>query len=288
MSRPVTAGIDGSAASLAAAAWAAREAELRNSPLHLVAAWPASAGTAPDAPEASARRRWATRSLDLAVDRLRNHHPVLDIDTELLNAPPHEALLTAGAEAELLALGAHGLGTTSSLLLGSTSARTAALADFPVILVRPAGPAPESPDGPVLLALDAGHHPRDSVISLAFEEAALRDVPVRALYAWLPPGLLPAYPVMPGRHSRSPRARRAENLLTRALLPWRQKFPDVRVEEVCVEDVPAGAVVAAARQSCLTVLGHGLRTVATGPRLGAVAHAAVRDAAGPVVLVPDA
>ncbi|MEV0740227.1 universal stress protein [Streptomyces sp. NPDC050549] len=287
MSRPVIVGIDGSAASLAAAVWAAREAELRSSPLHLVAAWPASAGTPPDAPEASARRRWATRSLDLAVDRLRARHPVLDIDTELLNAPPHEALLTAGAEAELLALGSHGLGTTSSLLLGSTSTRTAALADFPVILIRSAGPAPEPPSGPVLLALDAGHHPQDSLISLAFEEAALRDVPVRALYAWLPPGLLPAYPVMARRHGHAPHARRAENLLTRALLHWRLKFPDVRVEEVCLEDVPAGAVVAAARQSCLTVLGHRLGPAATGPRLGTVAQAAVRDATGPVVLVPD-
>ncbi|MEU0645013.1 hypothetical protein [Streptomyces umbrinus] len=60
------------------------------------------------------------------------------------------------------------------------------------------------------------------------------------------------------------------------------------MEEVCLEDVPAGAVVAAGRQSCLTVLGHRLRPAATGPRLGAVAHAAVRDATGPVVLVPDA
>ncbi|MFI6402289.1 universal stress protein [Streptomyces sp. NPDC050548] len=56
MSRPVVAGIDGSAASLAAAAWAARKAELRDSPLHMVASWPASAGTPPDAPEASTRR----------------------------------------------------------------------------------------------------------------------------------------------------------------------------------------------------------------------------------------
>ncbi|MEU8865554.1 hypothetical protein [Streptomyces umbrinus] len=55
----------------------------------MAAAWPASAGTPPDAPEASARRCWATCSLDLAVDRLRSHHPVLDISTELLNAPPH-------------------------------------------------------------------------------------------------------------------------------------------------------------------------------------------------------
>jgi hypothetical protein len=33
--------------------------------------------------------------------------------------------------------------------------------------------------------------------------------------------------------------------LTEALMPWRHKFPDVRVEESCLEDVPASAVTAA-------------------------------------------
>jgi nucleotide-binding universal stress UspA family protein len=291
MTRPVTAGIDGSAAGFAAATWAAREAELRRIPLHLVAAWPAPEGTVPGTPEAEARRRWASCSLDLARDRLRSRHPRLDLQVRLLDSPPLEALLRAGARAELLVLGSRGLGGRSALLVGSTGARTAARADFPLTLVRP-GPAhgsgsasDEQRDGPVLLALDAGHHVPEDVIARAFEEAALHGRPLRALYAWTPPVPVRAYPVRYGQHSRSPRARRAEQHLTEALLPWRRKFPDVRVEEVCLEDVPAGAVAAACRHAVLAVLGHRLQP-GTGARLGAVAHAAVRQAVCPVTLVP--
>ncbi|MEU6379912.1 universal stress protein [Streptomyces sp. NPDC046909] len=287
MPRPVTAGIDGSAASLAAAAWAAREAELRNAPLHLLAVWSYADGVSPDAPEAAASRHWAVRSLDLALDRLRCRHPRLDLHAQLLKAPPHEALLTAGAVAELLVLGSRGLGGTSALLLGSTGARTAAHADFPVALVRPTPHPCDLPDGPVLLALDAEDRTPNDVIAFAFEEAAMRQVPLRALLAWLPPGRLPTYPVTPWHHSHSPHARRAEARLTETLLPWRQKFPDVRVEEVCLEDVPAGAVAAATRHAALAVLGHRIQPGAD-PQLGAVAHSAIRHAPCPVALVPHA
>ncbi|MFP3986496.1 universal stress protein [Streptomyces sp. E11-3] len=285
MSRPVTAGIDGSAASLAAAAWAAREAELRDTSLCLVAAWPAPDGTSLAPPGAAARRCWAVRSLDLAADRLRARHPWLDIRTQLLHATPREALLTTGADAELLVLGSRGLGGMSALLLGSTGAGTATRADFPVTLVRPSPHPVEMPAGPVLLALDARSHAQDAVIAFAFEEAALREVPLRALYAWMPSNPVRSYPVTPWQYGHSVGARRAETRLTEALLPWRHKFPDVRVQEICLQDAPSRAVVTAAREAGLAVLGHRAQA-ATGSRLGAVAHAAVRHAACPVSLLP--
>ena len=288
MPRPVTAGIDGSAASLAAAAWAAHEAELRHTPLRLIAAWHAPDDTASEAPDAAARRHWATRSLDLARDRLKQRHPHLDIRARLLGLPPRKALLAAGLTSELLVLGSRGLGGMSAFLLGSTGAHTAALAGFPLALVRPVPHPTEVPAGPVLLALDAGSHTHDDVLAAAFAEAAMREVPLRALYAWMPAGtVLRTYPVPPRPYGHSPRAHHAEQRLSEALLPWRQKFPDVQVEEVFLQDVPAGAVVAAARRATLAVLGHRVLSAA-GPRLGAVAPAAVRDATCPVLLVPHA
>ncbi|MGY6024675.1 universal stress protein [Streptomyces spinosirectus] len=282
---PITAGIDGSAASLAAAAWAAREAELRDTSLHLVSAWPSPDNCSPDTRDAAAHRRWAARSLDLARDRLRLRHPRLGIHTQLLSLPPREALLAAGLAANLLVLGSRGLGGMSALLLGSTGAQTAAEADFPVALVRPVPHTEELPAGPVLLAIDADNPAQDGVIALAFEEAAMRAVPLRALYAWMPSDPVRTYPVTSWQYGRSPRSRHSEQLLTETLLPWRHKFPDVRVEEICLEDVPAGAVIAATHHAALAVLGHRV-TPAAGPRLGAVAHAAVRHATCPVLLVP--
>ncbi|MDN3028455.1 universal stress protein [Streptomyces sp. S.PB5] len=288
MPRPVTAGIDGSAASLAAAAWAAREAELRDTALHLVAAWPPPDGASPETADEAERRHFAARSLDLARDRLRGRHPHLDIQARLLGLPPHVALLASGLAADLLVLGSRGLGGISALLLGSTGVHTAALADFPVALVRPLPHPGDLPAGPVLLALDAEHPAQEAVITLAFEEAAMREVPLRALYAWTPTGpALRTYPITSRPYGPSPRARHAERRLTEVLMPWRQKFPEVRVEEVCLEDIPAGAVTAATRHAALAVLGHRVQPAA-GPRLGPVAHATVRAAACPVLLVPHA
>ncbi|MEU3253347.1 universal stress protein [Streptomyces sp. NPDC006997] len=285
MYQPVTTGIDGSAASLAAAAWAAREAELRGTPLCLVAAWPAADGSADGTAEAAARRRWATRSLELAADRLRHRHPRLDIRTQLSSAPPLRALLAAGGAADLLVLGSRGLGCMSAPLLGSTGAQAAARADFPITLVRPAPDPGEPPDGPVLLALDAERHPDDTVTAFAFEAAALHGIPLRALHVWTPSGPARSYPVVPRRHGHAARASHAERELTEYLLPWREKFPNVRVEELCFQDVPAGAVAAATRHAALAVLGHRVRPAA-GPGLGAVAQVAVREAPCPVTLVP--
>lgn len=78
---------------------------------------------------------------------------------------------------------------------------------------------------------------------------------------------------------------REEFRLTEALLRWRQKWPGVRVEEVCLQDVAAGAVVAAARGISLAVLGHRQRP-ASEARIGPVATAALRSMACPVALVP--
>ncbi|MDN3029235.1 universal stress protein [Streptomyces sp. S.PB5] len=284
MPRPVTVGIDGSAASLAAAAWAAREAELRDTSLHLIAAWPPPDGHAPEPPDAIVHRHWAVRSLDLARDRLRGRHPCLDIHARLLGLPNREALLTAGLAADLLVLGACGLDATSPRQLGSTGADTAAQAGFPLALVRAVPHPADPPSGPVLLALDV-RTVWDDVIAVAFEEAAMREVPLRALFAWMSTGPVRPRPITPWPCGRSPHARHAEQRLTEALLPWRQKYPDVRVEEVCLEDIPADAVTAATHHAALAVLGHRVQAT-TGPRLGAVARAAVHQATCPVLLVP--
>ncbi|WP_338702887.1 universal stress protein [Streptomyces sp. Q6] len=166
-------------------------------------------------------------------------------------------------------------------MVGSTTDAVAAGAGFPVTLVRPA-----PPPGPILLAVDAGHDQADTgaLFAFAFEEAALRGLPLRALYA-APGPTLRSYPLSTSHHGSRPQVRRAARQLTEALLPWRDKYPGVRVEEVCHDDVPAQAVIAAARHASLAILGRHAPHAAR-PRLGVVAHAAAHHAACPIVLVP--
>ena len=88
MTGTVTAGLDGSPQSIAAASWAAREAELRRDRLHLVHAddWPTTAVVRLVSPDE--QRRWADTLLSRTSDELRKRHPGLEITTSRLSGRP--------------------------------------------------------------------------------------------------------------------------------------------------------------------------------------------------------
>ncbi|MEV0244773.1 universal stress protein [Streptomyces sp. NPDC050674] len=142
MTRTVTAGLDGSPESLAAAQWAAREAMLRDLPLRLVSAWewPPSAfapttGLAVPVPP-TARRAWARHVLDEARARVAARHPGLRIDADEIPGQPVPALLKAAEDARMLVLGSHGPSRAAGYLVGSVALSVLARSTGPVVLVR--------------------------------------------------------------------------------------------------------------------------------------------------------
>ncbi|CAL9346030.1 hypothetical protein SUDANB108_00362 [Streptomyces sp. enrichment culture] len=143
MSRTVTAGVDGSPESLAAAEWAAREALLRDLPLRLVYAWewqpPAyvpAAGLPVPVPPTEQQRVAARRLLDETRERLARRHHGLGIDADEIPGQPAAALLKAAEEAELLVLGSRGLSRLAGYLVGSVALSVLAWSARPVVLVR--------------------------------------------------------------------------------------------------------------------------------------------------------
>src|SRR5690606_35030506 len=117
--RPVVAGVDGSAASLAAADLAAAEAVLRGVPLELVhgfAAYLAPIGGPPDLPGVTTGptieelRSAAERGLHDAASRVRDTYPDLPVVTRLRDGPPAAVLTTASGHAALLVVGGRGAG----------------------------------------------------------------------------------------------------------------------------------------------------------------------------------
>ncbi|MBO0926598.1 universal stress protein [Cellulomonas sp. zg-ZUI199] len=122
---PVVVGVDGSATSLAAARTAARAASSREVPLVLVHARPTVEdpyGTH-DAPvplppdEAGAAHHAASR---LAQD-LREEHPGLQVDVEVVEDSPAHALAARSVGSDLVVVGCRGLGAFRGMLLGSVS-----------------------------------------------------------------------------------------------------------------------------------------------------------------------
>ena len=80
-------------------------------------------------------------------------------------------------------------------------------------------------------------------------------------------------------------ARAQAEALTEALLPWREKYPDVEVTEESRLGSPAGHLIDLARDSSLVVVGRRIRRSPFGMHIGAVAHAVMHHATAPVAVV---
>lgn len=133
----VVVGDDGSPNARAAVRFAATEARLRGVPLHVVAAFSLlSAERPPDLPfgyipnetelEVSVRSHLTSRWAELDAD-VRFH---------AVHGTPTKVLVEASQTADLLVVGARGLGGFEALLLGSVADQVMHHAECPVVLVK--------------------------------------------------------------------------------------------------------------------------------------------------------
>jgi nucleotide-binding universal stress UspA family protein len=140
----IVVGVDGSAGSLTALAWAVTETRLRGSSLHVVMAWqrPPSIGSAnvwgmgidPSRHDqslmASATADEASR---LAAEAVRVE--VVPVSSEAIEGHPAGVLLSASNDADLLVVGARGHGGFAGALLGSVSQHVVTHARCPVVVI---------------------------------------------------------------------------------------------------------------------------------------------------------
>lgn len=133
MSGVVAVGVDGSEGSGRALAWAAQEARLRGARLRVVCAW-SYLDQAGGAFDPSYGDDDARRLLDGAVDALGDTGGI-DIERVTVNDLPARGLLDAAQDADLIVVGARGMGGFRGLLLGSVSQQVAQHAPCPVVIV---------------------------------------------------------------------------------------------------------------------------------------------------------
>ncbi|WP_327319565.1 universal stress protein [Streptomyces sp. NBC_01235] len=298
MLSPVVAGVDGSAESLAAAAWAAREAERRDRPLRLVHAWDWHPRQQEREIAGAAQRHLARRSLRQAEDRVRAECPDVRLTDEQMEGPAVAALLKAADQADLMVLGSRGLSGFTGFLVGSVALGVVAKATRPVVLVRadeeaadehvPTGDQSASTDTgyrDVVLAIDLDDA-CDEVIEFAFEAARLRHARLRAVHAWHAAGPVGLGPGDIALEQDSWQGEEWLGFLKAVLQVWRDKYPDVEVLETVVDDKPTTALVRASTGASLLVVGHRLAERPLGPRTGPVTHAAIHHVGCPVAVVP--
>ncbi|MDT0541681.1 universal stress protein [Streptomyces lonegramiae] len=284
----VTVGLDGSPESLAAARWAADEAERRELALRLLHAWILLSPPTPDSPAADDQNYWAKRIVHDAHMELGRRHPDLPIAEEMVAEEAETALLDAAARSRMLVLGSRGMEPLASFFLGDISLYVVGRAERPVVLVRAGEAAEERPsevrEREVVVGLSL-HGPQDNLLEFAYVTAFTRGVPLRAIHGrGLPVQAFVPWGVDPGIARDV--AEKAQRELDEVLRPWRERFPRVRViDEVRLES-PAQAVVRAASGSGLLIIGRRRHRAALAPRLGPVVQAVVHHASCPVAVVP--
>ncbi|MFD9038881.1 universal stress protein [Streptomyces bottropensis] len=288
----VTVGLDGSPESLAAARWAADEAEKRKLTLRLLHAWPLLVPEPARVPSEVDQNYWAKRLVHTARAELQTRHPGLLVVGSLVSDDARNALLQAASESEMTVLGSHRLESVESYFLGDISLPVVARAQRPVILVR-ADPRQgragdqkpvQAAASRVVVALKL-HHSSDELLDFAFHSAAARGVPLLAVHGRSVP-LHARLPWGVDHEVTEELTGDARKLLDKALQPWREKYPQVEVDDSVRLDGHAKAVVHAAEGASLLVVGRSAHRHGLGAHLGHVVQAALHHVRCPVAVVP--
>ncbi|WP_151770557.1 universal stress protein [Streptomyces abyssomicinicus] len=299
MVRTVVAGLDGSPESRAAVDWAAREARMRSVPLkivHVHEPTPPRLAQAPFLAEET-RQDWGREVPPQVADAVRREQPGLEVTIEGVEGRAPVVLTEQAGQDGLLVLGSRGLGGISGFIAGSVGLGVIAHAEHPVVLVRAGESAVEehlddpsggrsdtTPYRPVVVGVDP-EDTSDAVLEFAFESAARRSAPLRAVQGYSLPAFYEWAGSVEGEAFGRMRRQQSE-LLERKLAPWRAAHP--RVEVIQESEPGKGSVLLAdaSRNASLVVVGHRLRRHTLGLRIGAVAHAVLHHAVAPVAVVP--
>jgi nucleotide-binding universal stress UspA family protein len=263
-------GYDGSAGSDEALRWAAREAWARGTALTICLAWPA-----PDLLQLGdwgAHDRARQLGGDILARGVRLAGTVLDlaeVHTVLAEGPPAHVLCERSGTAEMVVVGSRGHGGLPDSWLGSVSWQVACHGQGRVVVVRGQWrPVNQSP-GLVVVGVDGSPASQDA-LTFSFEEAALRNVALIAVCALADaPGRLGGMQAM-------------EDDFSRQMTLHEKEHPEVTALRQVTFGAPRSALLTAAAEAQLIVVGsRGLGGV-KGMSLGSVAGALVHHSPCPV------
>jgi nucleotide-binding universal stress UspA family protein len=307
----IVVGVDGSEHSSLALRWAYREAELHGAAVRAVLVWDLFNQRHPDgsrrfdpdyddahADEALRTEVEAALGPDAAAVRRQT---VVDV--------PAQGLLEAGAGADLLVVGARGLGGFRGLLLGSVSQQVLHHATVPLAIVRElgdedgneatddeaaadadtgAGSGAGSDAGELIVVGVDGSDPSNAALRWALTEGKVRDATVEVVHAWQVPATF--HPVLSGGFrydtdaARADASRLVDDIVDQAIAAT--GAVDVTVERTVVGGGAASSLLDAAEGADLVVIGRRGIGGFTRLLLGSVSENVARHVPCPVVVTP--
>lgn len=282
--RTMVVGWDGSEGAAAAVRWAARTAARLGRELRIV--------------------RVVRTGPDPSVDYFAEAHalvaevaPGLTVDTKVVNDHPIGALRDESRDASVVVVGTRGHSRLRSTIVGSVGEGLTQYAFGPVVVVR--GETDHDDTDPVVVGVD-GSPTSSEAIQYAARFALAMKAPLRAVAA-APDPLLSIAPEtvvaapdplmsIPPESAVVEEAsalvhRDAERFLQEVLSGLHSAHPELSVSSVVLDSHPVDALVEAARDAQLLVVGSHGRGGFAGMLLGSVSRSVLHHAPCPVAVV---
>jgi len=273
MTYGIVAGYDGSPGSGEALRWAAREAKTRGTTLTVCLAWTPDHMALPTESDLCDLIR--QHGQEILARGLPYAESVLGpgrVRAELAAGSAAHVLCERSRTAAMVVVGCRGHSELPGLLLGSVAWQIAGHACGRVVVVRgrwrPANQVP----GPVVVGAD-GSLVAQAAIAFAFEEAALRDVPLVAVCA------------LTDAAGRLGEGQQVEGDFRHVMACEAKEHGEVMVALRVLAGTPRAALLAASADAQMLVVGSRGRGGLDGMSLGSVAQAVLHHAPCPVGVV---
>jgi nucleotide-binding universal stress UspA family protein len=286
--KPVVVGVDGSRASDRALRYAAAEAAVRKVPLRVVSTytWPPNLSALPryiavPGADVAELRKAAERTVQTAIAHVTAIAEDVEVDGAAIEGMTPSVLVAESARARLVVLGSRQLHAVGSFILGSVGDAVATHAVCPVVITRGHDDSFDA-DGAIVVGIDYTDAP-DALLAFAFEEAALRGVPLRAVLCWQP-DLGTSWLLL--REVAAEARQQAGAWLSDLLAGWQDKYPNVAVDTRLIDDHPVAGLVGQSLGQRMLVVGSRGQNAVAATLLGSVCRGVLHHGTCPVAVVP--
>lgn len=192
---------------------------------------------------------------------------------------PIAEVAEASKRGDLVVLGAHEGSRLAGSFFGTRAVKIAAAAFCPVAVI----PFKRHPAAAGVVVGVDGSEASTKAVAYAAEEASRRGVPLHAVYAWMPP-LTPGLEYLWSDELAESQRAAADEAIAIGVAGLASRYPDLVIERHTVQSPPVAALLNAAENAELLVVGSRGRGGFQRLLLGSVSHGLLQALPCPIIV----